>query len=106
MAAAPKCPVHRAVDIIGGKWTLLILHQLCVTPHGFNELLRGIEGINPRALSLRLKDLAEHGLILKDVQASPVRVEYALTKEGAKLKGIIDQHGTWADTRPAKKTPA
>lgn len=101
----PRCSVHRAVDLIGSKWTLLILHQLCEAEHGFNELLHGIEGINPRALSLRLKDLAEHQLITKTVRATtPVRVTYALTPHGRKLKGIIEQLGVWANGLPPRVT--
>jgi DNA-binding HxlR family transcriptional regulator len=94
-----KCSVHKALDLIGSKWTLLIIHQLCSKKRGFNELLHSIEGINPRVLSLRLKDLAEEKLVTKTVHStSPPQVEYTLTKEGAALKSIITDLGTWADS--------
>ena len=97
MAEAPSCNVHKAVDLIGSKWTLLILHQLCAKPRGFNELLHGIAGINPRALSLRLKGMAEQGLVTKTIHpTSPPQVEYALTERGAALTSIIEQLGDWA----------
>ncbi len=101
MSPQPSCNVHKAVDLIGSKWTLLILHQLCSQKRGFNELLHGIEGINPRALSIRLKEMAEHGLVIKTVRpTSPPQVEYSLTTQGDSLKGIIEQIGEWASTLP------
>lgn len=97
----PTCRVHRAVDLVGSRWTLLIIHQLCTTARGFNELLRSIDGINPRTLSLRLKELVAHHLVTKTaLPTTPVRVEYALTAEGAQLKGIINRLGDWAAALP------
>lgn len=99
MPKQAHCSVHKAIDLLGNKWTILILHQLCSSKRGFNELLHSIEGINPRALSLRLKELAAHRLIKKTIlPASPPQVEYALTPRGASLKSIINQLGTWADS--------
>lgn len=93
------CGVHKAVGLIGSKWVLLILHNLCQEKRGFNELLRRIEGISPRLLSQRLKELAECGLITKAVfPTNPPRVEYSLTEKGASLKDIIEQLGRWADS--------
>ncbi len=92
-----SCNVHKALDLIGSKWTLLIIHQLCSKKRGFNELLHSIEGINPRVLSLRLKDLVSENLVIKTVySASPPQVEYSLTPEGAALKSIINDLGEWA----------
>lgn len=92
------CAVHKAINLLGGKWTILILHQLCSGSQGFNRLLNGIEGINPRALSVRLKELAANGLIIKTIQpSSPPQVEYSLTPAGAALKSIIVQLGKWAE---------
>ena len=97
-----SCDVHKAMDLLGSKWTLLILHQLCAQKRGFNELLHGIQGINPRALSLRLKEMAERGLVTKTVHStSPPQVEYALTPQGASLKSIIEQLGAWAGSLPS-----
>lgn len=104
LMSRPSCPVQHAVELIGSKWTLLILHQLCTTARGFNELLHGIEGINPRSLSLRLKDMVARGLVVKTVSAqTPIRVSYSLTPAGAKLKHIITQLGEWADALPTRK---
>ncbi len=94
-----ECSVHKAVDLIGSKWTLLILHQLCTNKRGFNELLHSIEGINPRVLSIRLKEMSDRGLVAKTVHSSsPPQVEYSITPQGDSLKSIIDQLGSWADS--------
>ncbi len=93
------CGVHKAVDLIGSKWMLLILYNLCTTPKGFNELLRLIDGISPKVLSLRLKELTESGLITKTVfPTNPPTVEYRMTQKGTELKSIIHSLGDWADT--------
>ncbi|MDB4940134.1 MAG: transcriptional regulator, HxlR family [Candidatus Doudnabacteria bacterium] len=94
----PLCSVHKAVDLIGSKWTILILHQLCSDKRGFNELLKGIQDINPRALSARLKEMVDSKLITRTLHPDSRQVEYALTNKGASLKSIITQLGNWADT--------
>ena len=99
MAPQTLCGVNKAVDLIGSKWVLLILYKLCTTKHGFNQLLRETEGISPRILSLRLKEMVEHGLVKKEIlPTSPPQVEYSLTGKGEALKTIIAQLGQWADT--------
>lgn len=91
--------VHKAVNLIGSKWMLLILYNLCTTPKGFNELMRLIDGISPKVLSMRLKELMAHGLITKTVfPTNPPTVEYRITEKGVALKDIIHSLGDWADT--------
>ena len=93
------CGVYKAVDLIGSKWVLLILHHLCTNKKGFNDLIRAVEGISPRILSLRLKELVREGLVRKVVfPTTPPRVEYGLTSKGEALKNIISLLGEWADT--------
>ncbi len=99
MSFEDTCGIQKATQLIGSKWTLLIIHQLCTRPRGFNELLHAVDGINPRALSLRLKDLVEHKLLKKTVvPTSPPQVEYSLTPQGIALKGIIADLGEWAES--------
>lgn len=88
-----------AVNLIGSKWVLLILRNLCTEEKGFNELLRAVEGISPRILSLRLKDLAEHGLVSKKVfLTNPPQVEYSLTQKGISLCSIVISLSDWAES--------
>lgn len=96
MPEKEMCGVQKAVELIGSKWVLLILHNLCSSKKGFNELLRAVEGISPRLLSARLKDLVEHGLIHKTVfPTTPPQVEYSLTTKGESLKAIIASLAKW-----------
>jgi len=99
MSPKQLCGVERAVELIGSKWVLLILHNLCTTTRGFNELLRLVDGISPRILSLRLKDLVEHGLVSKEVlPTNPPQVHYSLTSKGESLKSIIESLAEWGAT--------
>lgn len=59
------CPVAKTAEIIGEKWTLLIIRELLMAGSRFNELQRGLGLISPTLLSRRLEFLSEHGLVLK-----------------------------------------
>ena len=92
------CGVQKAVELIGSKWVLLILHNLCSSKKGFNELMRSVDGISPRLLSARLKELVEHGLVQKTVlSTTPPQVEYSLTPKGDSLKTIINSLAQWGE---------
>ena len=92
-------PVHestsRAVaacaEIIGAKWTALLVHDLSEGPRRFSELEHSCAGISPRTLSERLRALEDEGLVERRSYAeSPPRVEYELTEKGQALLPIID----------------
>lgn len=95
-----KCKgLYKAVELIGSKWVLLILYNLCTERKGFNELQRALPRISPRILSLRLKELVESGLVTKTVfQTTPPTVQYSITPKGQSLKSILESLGSWADT--------
>lgn len=91
--------LEKMLNLLGSKWVLLILQNLREKPHGFNQLLRSIEGISPRILSLRLKSLAEAGLISKKIlPTNPPQVEYSLTKKGISLQTVILSLSKWAES--------
>ncbi len=76
------CPVARTAQIIGGKWTLLIIRDLATGVKRFNQLERSLQGISPKTLSERLRTLEEEGIILRQTFAEvPPRVEYSLNRE-------------------------
>src|SRR3954464_13188367 len=78
--------IAAAMEIIGNKWTALILRDLVNGPIRFGELEKSVGGINPRTLSQRLDDLEEHGIITKQSFAEvPPRCEYSLTEKGLDL---------------------
>jgi DNA-binding HxlR family transcriptional regulator len=89
--ATTACPVTATADILGGKWTILLIRDLADGCCRFCELERSLEGISPRTLSLRLRALEDHGIVTrKTFPEVPPRVEYTLTEKGRALVPIID----------------
>lgn len=85
------CPVARTAEIIGGKWTLLIIRDLASGVKRFNQLERSLHGISPKTLSERLRSLDEEGIIIRQTFAEvPPRVEYSLTEKGRALVAVIE----------------
>lgn len=85
------CPVARTAQIIGNKWTPLILRDLANGQRRFSELERSLHGISPKTLSERLKRLEEAAVIERHCFAEvPPRVEYILTDKGHALLPVID----------------
>lgn len=90
--------IASAMEIIGNKWTALILRDLCTGPKRFSELERSVGSINPRTLSQRLDDLERHAIITRTVYAEvPPRTEYALTVKGKDLMPVLRQMAAWGD---------
>src|SRR3989449_10714456 len=87
-----SCSVAACAEIIGAKWTALLVHALSEGPRRFSELERSCAGISPRTLSERLRALEDEELVLRRSYAeSPPRVEYELTEKGAALLPIIEE---------------
>jgi DNA-binding HxlR family transcriptional regulator len=96
---AGLCPrFHRAVELIGRRWTGAIIRILIPGPKRFNELLAAIPGISDRLLTERLRELEAVEIIRRDVlPESPVRVQYELTRRGHELREPLDALGRWAE---------
>jgi len=89
------------IKIIGSKWTVLILRELCESKKRFGELQRALPGISPKTLSHRLSQLEEDGIVNKKIFPEvPLHVEYSLTKRGASLKDVIEKMRDWGDKYP------
>ena len=87
-----SCSVAACAEIIGAKWTALLVHDLSEGPRRFSELEHSCAGISPRTLSERLRALEDDELVLRRSYAeSPPRVEYQLTDKGAALLPIIEE---------------
>jgi DNA-binding HxlR family transcriptional regulator len=85
------CPVARTAQIIGNKWTPLIIRDLVKGTRRFSELERSLIGISPKTLSERLKRLEEAQVVERHCFAEvPPRVEYSLTEKGFALLPVID----------------
>lgn len=95
-----KCPMHNAVDMIGGKWKIPILWVF--SERGvlrFGELKREVHGITNTMLSSSLKELVEDDLVTRRVlDTTPPQVEYGLTNKGKKLVPILDDLARWGET--------
>jgi DNA-binding HxlR family transcriptional regulator len=93
------CPTRMALDRIADKWTVLIVGQLSTGVHRFGELRRVIDGISPKILTQKLRELERDGLITRKVYASiPPKVEYSLTPLGQTLIGLLDAIRIWAES--------
>ena len=84
-----ECAVACTADIIGSKWTAIIVHDLSEGPRRFSELERSCPGISPRTLSERLRVLEQDDIIEKHAAAR--RAEYELTEKGTALLPIIHE---------------
>jgi DNA-binding HxlR family transcriptional regulator len=85
-----ECAVACTAEIIGSKWTAIIVHDLSEGPRRFSELERACPGISPRTLSERLDMLEREGIVMRQsFPESPPRVEYELTAKGEALLAII-----------------
>jgi len=86
-----QCPIAKTLDVIGTKWTFLIIRDLLIDGTlRFSDLMRSVEGISPKTLSLRLRELEAKGIVERMVYPEvPPRVEYTLTEKGNSLKGIL-----------------
>ena len=93
------CPKYqRVVDIVGKRWTALMLRALISGPRRFKEIKDYVPGLSDRLLSERLQELEEAGIVERRVLPHrPVLVEYALTAKGADLRQVVEALQTWAD---------
>jgi DNA-binding HxlR family transcriptional regulator len=88
----------RAFDLLGQRWTGVVLGNLSSAPAGFRELARAIDGISDSMLSTRLTALTQAGLITRTVsEGPPLAVTYALTDAGAALIPALLQISRWAE---------
>ncbi len=93
------CPVGHALDIIGDRWSLLIIRDMAAFGKStFKEFLESDEGIATNTLTARLKHLEKAGLIeARTYQENPVRRSYHLTEKGDALRPILRALRDWGD---------
>lgn len=91
----PGC-IKRALDVIGDKWTLLIIRDLSAKPTTFSALETSLSGISPRTLSQRIDMLEAEKIIKKKCYCErPPRFEYVLTEKGKDLQKVLVQMARW-----------
>ncbi|MBR9814339.1 helix-turn-helix transcriptional regulator [bacterium] len=90
------CPVAMAAEILGTRWTLVLLRELVAGSTRFNDLRRGVPRMSPTLLSKRLRELEEAGIVeRKPVPGEPEHMAYALTEAGQDLKPVVEAVGMW-----------
>lgn len=89
------CPVSRALEILADRWTLLIVRELILGSHRFNEIERGLPGISRSLLSSRLRYLEEAGIIERLPGLQPKVTVYHLSAAGQDLKTVVETLGAW-----------
>jgi len=101
------CPIARALDVLGDRWTLLILRELGLADQRFTELRRHLPGIAPTVLTQRLRELVDDGLVTTHPDSSPRRQIYVLTDRGRDAAPILRALARWGmpllEERPADR---
>jgi DNA-binding HxlR family transcriptional regulator len=98
------CPVARTLDIVGDRWTILILRDLILEgPRKFQDLQSAFPKMSPNTLSTRLKTLEQHGIVERRIyEDHPPRSEYVLTDKGRELRPVLRTLRVWGEkhTKP------
>lgn len=89
------CPVSVGAEVVGDRWTLLVLRELMLGSCRFNDIHRGLPGMSRTLLSARLRRLEAGGLLTRTLDGDG-RPEYRLTRAGAELEPLVWQLGDWA----------
>ena len=84
------CPVAQALEVLGERWTLLVVRELLAGSSRFNEIHRGVPLMSPTLLSQRLRRLVRAGIVERGAHG-----EYVLTAAGRELSGVVDGLGVW-----------
>ena len=93
------CPLyHRAIEIIGRRWTGAIVRALLAGDTRFCQIRATVPGLSDRLLSERLKELEAERIIVRQVHTDPaVRIEYHLTEKGRALGAVVQSASAWAE---------
>jgi len=90
MPELKSCPIETSFRIIGKKWTVLIIREILRGHKQFNRFIQNIEGITPKVLTGRLRELELLGIIKREIVSEyPIRVEYTLTDTGRGFEPVI-----------------
>ncbi|WP_163538438.1 helix-turn-helix domain-containing protein [Gracilibacillus sp. YIM 98692] len=91
-----ECSIEKALNIIGGKWSFLVLRELFEGTKRFGELQKKIHNISPKALTDTLRHLERNEIVIRKAYPTvPVTVEYSLTEKGHALHKIIKEMKLW-----------
>lgn len=93
------CPCRDVLDLIGSKWSVLVIGRLEEGPHRFGELRRAVPGITQKMLTQTLRRLEEDGMVHREVltEMRPPRVEYSLTDLGTTITEPLEAIRIWTE---------
>ena len=98
------CPVARTLDIVGDRWTLLIIRDIFLRKHKFSELLESLPGLSPNLLADRIKRLEEIGILERRFYSDhPPRAEYLFTKKGLAFGKVLTAMKAWGEEWEAEQ---
>lgn len=101
MAKQTDCPTEQTLDLIAGRWKVMVLYWLLKGDRRFNQLQRELTGITHHTLIRQLREMEADGLLERyDFQEIPPRVEYRLTPLGHSLEPILAAMHEWAISHP------
>ena len=89
------CPVARSLEVIGEKWSLLIVRELLAGPQRFTDLQRGMANITAKWLTQRLRELEAAGLVMREQEEGRREVWYRLTQRGEDLRPVVGALNAW-----------
>jgi DNA-binding HxlR family transcriptional regulator len=90
MPELKSCPIEMTFRMIGKKWTVLVIREILRGHRQFNRFIENIEGITPKVLTERLRELEDLGIIRREIVSEyPVRVEYNLTDVGKGFEPVL-----------------
>ena len=90
------CKIAATLNIVGDRWTILVLRDLFQGRRRFNDLLESLEGISPNLLADRLKRLEKNAIVTRVLYSEhPPRAEYHLTEKGKALEPVIEAMRDW-----------
>ncbi len=91
------CGLAKALDVVGDRWTLLIVRELLIGERRYGDLLEGLPGIATNLLAARLRDMQNAGLIVREALPPPASATvFRLTPRGEELRPVIRELGKWA----------
>lgn len=100
------CPVAQALELVGERWTLLVIRELLCGNYRFNEILNGVPLMSRSLLSQRLKALEQAGLVERHTRAGSSLFEYRLTQAGRELEPVVLGLGSWGQRWVRRKLTA
>ncbi|MDB2539181.1 helix-turn-helix transcriptional regulator [Flavobacteriales bacterium] len=102
-----QCPLTNAMNVIGGKWKIVILGHLLKKEKRFGELNRAIQGVTQKMLTQQLRELEKDGIVHREIYKEiPPKVEYSLTDFGRSLEPIVNQLWAFGEEIIENKTKA